>query len=230
MPEQTIILVVDDEPKILELVSSYLEKSGYKILCAKNGREALNLFQQNSVSLVLLDLMLPDIPGEDVCRKIRYRSQIPIIMMTAKVDEESKIRGLNIGADDYITKPFSPRELMARIQAVLRRSGNAPAKKPALVYGDLMVDTENRYVSKNNEILNLTSHEYKLLTLLMSYPTKIFNRDEIIEGIKGDVYEGFDRMVDTHIKNLRQKLGDDPKNPRYIITVYGMGYRFALDS
>ena len=228
MPEQ-IILIVDDEPKILELVASYLTKSGYKSLCAENGRQAMTLFQQYPVSLVLLDLMLPDFSGEDVCRKIRSRSQIPIIMMTARVEEESIIRGLSIGADDYVTKPFSPKQLVARVQAVLRRSGKVTGKEP-LVFEDLIVDIENRCASKNGEILNLTSHEYKLLALLMSRPAKIFTRDEIIEGIKGDIYEGFDRMVDTHIKNLRHKLGDDPKNPHYIITVYGMGYRFALDS
>jgi DNA-binding response OmpR family regulator len=228
MAEKAVILIVDDEPKILELVASYFAKSSYKTLCAGNGRDAFTLFQQNPVSIVLLDLMLPDLSGEEVCRKIRFRSQVPIIMMTAKVDEESIIKGLNMGADDYVTKPFSPRELVARVEAVLRRTGKI-SNKQALVCGDLFVDIENRCVSRNGEVLNLTHHEYKLLALLMSRPAKIFTRDEIIEGIKGDDYDGFDRMVDTHIKNLRQKLGDDPKNPSYIITVYGMGYRFALD-
>ncbi|MDR2536442.1 MAG: response regulator transcription factor [Treponema sp.] len=229
MAEQLTVLVVDDEPKIIELVASYLEKSGYKSLCAQTGKEALALFHQQPIALILLDLMLPDYSGEELCRKIRSRSSTPIIMMTAKVDEESVIHGLSIGADDYVTKPFSPRQLMARVQATLRRSG-AEAKKQPLVYGNLTVDTENRRVSCNGAVINLTVNEYKLLFLLMSRPAKIFTRDEIIELIKGDDYDGFDRSIDTHIKNLRQKLGDDPKAPRYIMTIYGMGYRFVSNS
>jgi DNA-binding response OmpR family regulator len=218
-----IILLVDDEDSILELLEAYLTKSGYHCLCAKTGTEAMALFRQEPVSLVLLDLMLPDFSGEELCRHIRIDSAVPIIMVTAKVDEESIVRGLSIGADDYITKPFSPRQLVARVQAALRRTGQAKQ----LVYGELVIDTENRRVSRNGAVVNLTANEYRILILLMSRPAKIFTRDEIIERVKGYDYDGFDRAVDTHIKNLRQKIGDDPKQPKYIITVYGMGYRFA---
>jgi DNA-binding response OmpR family regulator len=182
---------------------------------------------KNPVSLALLDLMLPDSSGEELCRKIRAVSDIPIIMITARVDEESIIRGLNTGADDYVCKPFSPRQLMARVRAALRRTGRAGTAEKRLVHGGLAVDLENRRVSRDGAGINLTPNEYKILVALMSRPAKIFTRDEIIERIKGEDYDGFDRAVDTHIKNLRQKIGDDPKSPVFIQTVYGMGYRFA---
>jgi DNA-binding response OmpR family regulator len=223
------VLVVDDEAKILEIVKSYLEKSGYRALTAGNGREALAALQGSAVSLLLLDLMLPDLSGEELCRKVRAASDIPIIMMTAKVEEADIIRGLNLGADDYVTKPFSPRELMARVAAALRRSGKAGGERraAALFSGGLLVDTENRRASLDGTPLALTPKEYKILSLLMSRPQKIFTRDEIIARIKDDEYEGFDRAIDSHIKNLRQKIGDDSRSPRFILTVYGMGYRFG---
>jgi DNA-binding response OmpR family regulator len=227
MKEKPVVLVVDDEAKILDLVRSYLGINGYAPLCAKNGREGISLFEQNPVSLVLLDLMLPDLPGEELCRKIRDISQVPIIMLTAKVEEEDIIRGLKMGADDYVTKPFSPRQLMARVEAALRRSRGGEKTGTVLSYAGLTVDTENRAASLNGEALSLTRDEYNILTLLMSRQPKIFTRDEILESIKGEEYDGFDRSVDTHIKNLRAKLGDDPKAPEYITTVYGMGYRFG---
>jgi DNA-binding response OmpR family regulator len=218
---------VDDEVKILELVKSYLEKNGYEALCAKNGREGMDFFERNRISLILLDLMLPDFSGEELCKKVRRSSDIPIIMITARVEEESIIRGLKIGADDYVTKPFSPRQLMARVEAALRRSGGRKTAGNLLSYHDLTADTEKRVVSRNGETLNLTRDEYNILTLLMSRQTKIFTREEILEAIKGFDYEGFDRSIDTHIKKLRAKIGDDPKAPKYIITVYGMGYRLG---
>ena len=228
-------MVVDDEPKILELLKSYLEMNGYAALCAKTGREGLALFERsavagNPVALILLDLMLPDLSGEDLCRRVRRESAVPIIMITAKVDEESIIRGLTIGADDYVTKPFSPRQLMARVRAALRRSGDGvEITERFLTYNDLIVDTEKKMVSRNGEALALTRDEYNILVLLMSRQAKIFTRDEILEAIKGDDYDGFDRTVDSHIKRLRAKIGDDPKTPKYIATVYGMGYRFGID-
>jgi DNA-binding response OmpR family regulator len=227
MKEEVLVLVVDDEEKILEVLSSYLKINGCRPLCAKNGREALELFSKNPVSLALLDLMLPDLSGEELCRKIRAVSDIPVIMITARVDEESIIRGLNMGADDYVCKPFSPRQLMARVQAALRRKTGTGAAGKCLVHGGLVVDTENRRVSRDGTGIRLTPNEYKILITLMSRPEKIFTRDEIIERIKGEDYDGFDRAVDTHVKNLRQKIGDDPKSPVFIQTVYGMGYRFA---
>ena len=221
------VLTIDDEPKILELVKSYLEMNGYTAICAKNGREAAALFDKNTVDLILLDLMLPDLSGEELCKKIRQVSDVPIIMITAKVDEASIIHGLNIGADDYVTKPFSPRQLMARVQAALRRS-DGEKTGGVLSYKDLKVDTEKRLVSRGGEVVSLTRDEYNILSLLMSRQTKIFTRDEILEAVKGGDFDGFDRIVDTHIKKLRAKIEDDSKAPQYIVTVYGMGYRLGI--
>ncbi|GHV76002.1 DNA-binding response regulator [Spirochaetia bacterium] len=219
--------MVDDEPKILDIVRSYLEKNGYRALTAKTGKEALAALQANKVALMLLDLMLPDLSGEELCRRVRTESDMPIIMMTAKVDEESIIHGLRIGADDYVTKPFSPRQLMARVGAALRRAGSGPVEGRVMAWEGLLVDTENRRVSKNGAAVTLTPNEYRILALLMGRPQKIFTRDEIIENIKSDEYDGFDRTIDSHIKNLRQKIENDTRNPRYVRTVYGVGYRFG---
>ncbi|GAB6390631.1 MAG: DNA-binding response regulator [Treponematales bacterium] len=235
MNEQQTVLVVDDEAKIVDAVTAYLERSGFTALCAVNGKEAQKILTQNAVSLVLLDLMLPDLPGEEICRRIRggfydaIDRGVPIIMITAKADEISVIRGLNMGADDYITKPFSPRELVARITAILRRSGRIKSSAPVVI-GDVVIDRENREVKRNGETISLTANEYLLLELLASSPRKIFTRDEIINGIKSGDFDGFDRAVDSHIKNLRRKLGDAPKARRYIETVYGMGYRAASNT
>jgi len=227
------ILVVDDEAKIRETVTAYLKRAGFQTLCAADGKAAQTLLQENPIALVLLDLMLPGAPGEEICRRIRsglYRDvppDIPIIMITAKADEASIIRGLTMGADDYVTKPFSPRELAARAAALLRRaSGGKPPASPLLA-GGLAVDRENRSVTRDGERINLTAHEFRILELLASRPHKIFTRDEILDSIKDDSFGVFDRSIDNHIKNLRQKLADNPRAPRYIETVYGMGYRFA---
>jgi DNA-binding response OmpR family regulator len=229
MKEKKTVLAVDDEPKILELLKSYLEMNGFTALCAKNGREGMALFEQNPVSLILLDLMLPDFSGEEFCKKIRQVSDVPVIMITAKVDEASIIRGLNIGADDYVCKPFSPRQLMARVQSVLRRSGASGEKAGAILsFKDLTIDTEKRIVRRNGVEISLTRDEYSILSLLMSRQAKIFTREEILEAVKGGDFDGFDRAVDTHIKKLRAKIGDDSKAPQYIVTVYGMGYRLGV--
>jgi DNA-binding response OmpR family regulator len=183
---------------------------------------------QNPVSLILLDLMLPDFSGEEFCRKIRRDSDVPIIMITARAGEEDIIRGLNTGADDYVTKPFSPRQLMARVAAALRRnSGAAGGGLPFLSCGDLTIDTEKRTLCRNGAAISLTRDEYHILALLMSRQARVFTREEILEAIKGSAYDGFDRSVDTHIKKLRAKIEDDPRAPKYIITVYGMGYRMG---
>jgi DNA-binding response OmpR family regulator len=221
------VLVVDDEEKILDVVKSYLGKNGYTALCAGTGKEALDLFQRHQVSLVLLDLMLPDFSGEELCRKIRAVSDVPIIMMTAKVEEEDIIRGLHLGADDYVTKPFSPRQLMARAAAALRRYGSVSHSAPVLTAGDLTVDTEKHLVSLKGGEVALTPDEFNILKLLMSHRGRGFSRDEIISEIKSGDYEGFDRAIDTHIKNLRRKIEIDPRSPRFILTVYGIGYRFG---
>jgi DNA-binding response OmpR family regulator len=226
MKAKETILIIDDEPKILEAVKSWFSMNGYDVLCATDGREGLTLFGQNSISLILLDLMLPGLCGEDFCKKVRQESDIPIIMLTAKADEASIVNGLNIGADDYVTKPFSLKQLLARVRAVIRRNGGVKTGM-CLSYKNLTVDTEKRNASLGGENLPLTRDEFNILALLMSRQTKIFTREEILETVKGNTFDGFDRAVDSHIKRLRARIGDDPKMPAYIETVYGIGYRMA---
>lgn len=224
------ILVVDDEPKIVEVVKSYLENSGYAVYQAYNGRQALEIFEKTAPSLVILDLMLPDIAGEDVCRTLRRKSRVPVIMLTARIEEENILRGLEIGADDYVTKPFSPRQLVARVAAVLRRMGEEPVSFTNIMSfndGELIIDHDSYDVKKDGASVNLTPNEFKLLMALVKYPKKAFTREELISLAIGEDFEGYDRTIDTHIKNLRQKIESDPKNPRYILTVHGVGYRFG---
>lgn len=224
------ILIVDDEPRIVEFVESYLEKSGYTVYKAYNGEDALSIFQQEDLSLILLDLMLPDISGEEICRIIRKTSGIPIIMLTAKVEEESILKGLDIGADDYITKPFSPRQLVARVGALLRRTGGGNfAVSNLLTFNDneLIIDTVKYSVEKNGVAINLTPIEYKILYTMARTPNKVYTRDDLITYALGEDYNGFDRSVDSHIKNLRRKIEDDTKNCKYILTVHGLGYKFG---
>jgi len=224
------VLIVDDEPKIVEAVAAYLENSGYTAITASDGEKALLLVEKMNPDLVVLDLMLPKISGEEVCKAIRKISRIPIIMLTAKIDEDDKINGFNIGADDYVTKPFSPRELMARINSLLRRSdeGVSPLfDKMSWNNNDLEVDLVSYTVRKLGEIVNLTPNEFKLLCAMIKYPKKTFTREELIEVAFGVNYEGFDRTIDSHIKNLRSKIEDDTTNPSYIVTVRGIGYKFG---
>ncbi|ABN53068.1 MAG TPA: DNA-binding response regulator [Hungateiclostridium thermocellum] len=223
------ILVVDDEKKIVEVVKSYLEHSGYEVYEAFTGKEALYVFEKVPLSLIVLDLMLPDLSGEEICKIIRKKSRVPIIMLTAKAEEEDILKGLNIGADDYITKPFSPKQLVARVTAVLRRTSDDPVPLSNIFSfnnGDLVIDSLKYEVRKGNNVVNLTPNEYKILMTLVKYPGKTFTRDELINMALGDDFDGFDRTVDTHIKNLRQKIETDPKSPKYILTVHGVGYRF----
>ena len=222
------ILVVDDEKKIVEVIKSYLEHSGYEVYTAYAGEQALQLFERVEPSLIILDLMLPDISGEDICRKIRRESRVPIIMLTAKVEEEDILKGLDIGADDYITKPFSPKQLIARVMAILRRvSDNSIPNTLSFDQNDLVIDDLKHEVRKQGTIINLTPKEYRILLTLTKYPQKTFTRDELIHMALGDDFEGFDRTVDTHIKNIRQKIESDPRSPSYILTVHGIGYRFG---
>lgn len=226
------ILVVDDEAKIVEVVKSYLENSGYQVVEAYNGKEALEQFEQEKPALVILDLMLPDISGEEICKTLRKRSRVPIIMLTAKVEEEDILRGLNIGADDYVTKPFSPRQLVARVKAVLRRSEDALIPLSSLLsfnHGELVIDTLKYEVRRYEKPVNLTPNEYRLLLTLARYPDKTFTRDELIRIGLGEDFDGYDRTIDTYIKNIRQKIEPDPKNPKYVLTVHGIGYRFGGD-
>lgn len=227
------ILVVDDENKIVEVVKSYLEHSGYEVYTAFNGTQALVQFEKVDPCLIVLDLMLPDISGEDICRTIRMKSRIPIIMLTAKVDEEDILRGLDIGADDYVLKPFSPKQLVARIAAVLRRTSEDSAPLSNVISlndGDIVIDNLRHEVRKRDNIINLTPNEYKILLAMIKIPNKTFTREELITLALGDDFEGFDRTVDTHIKNLRQKIEDDPKDPKYLQTIHGIGYRLNVNS
>jgi two-component system, OmpR family, response regulator ResD len=222
------ILVVDDEQKIREVITSYLQNEGYLTLEAANGKEALELIQEHAIDFVILDLMLPDLSGEKVCQRIREQSPVPILMLTAKVSEEERIQGLSIGADDYVTKPFSPREILARVKAILRRSGQ-DLLATRMVYndGDLIIDTDKQIVLKNGGNVHLTPAEYKLLLVLARHPERPFSREELIEKVFGFDYAGEDRTIDQHVKNLRHKIESDPKKPDYILTVYGYGYRFV---
>ena len=224
------VLVVDDEHKIVEVVKSYLEHAGFEVYTAYDGRHALELFEKTSPSIVILDLMLPDLSGEEICRTIRKQSRVPVIMLTAKADEENILSGLDIGADDYITKPFSPKQLVARVVAVLRRTVCDPVPlSNILSYNnkDLVIDSLMHEVKKGGHVVSLTPNEYRILLTLIKYPKKTFTREELVNMALGEDFEGFDRTVDTHVKNLRQKIEDDPKAPKYLVTVHGVGYRFA---
>ena len=230
MNEKTRILVVDDERKVLSVIEAYLIKEGFEVLTASDGEEALNIFKNERIHLIVLDLMLPKISGEEVCNKIRATSSVPIIMLTAKAEEDNKIDGLAIGADDYITKPFSNRELVGRVKAIIRRTyrdNNPLAQILIFNNGDLEIDIEKMLIKKQDIPVVLTSNEFKILIALLTNPGQVFSREQLVNKAFGIDYDGFDRTIDTHIKNLRQKIEDDPKKPRYIISVYGMGYKFV---
>lgn len=221
------ILVIEDEIKIIEFVESYLISNGYTVITAQSGRRGLALYSEEKPDLVLLDLMLPDISGEQICKEIRKTSKLPIIMLTAKSSEESIISGLNMGADDYITKPFSPRQMVARVNALLRRTYEKEEKDLNIYHGDLMIDYTNYSVKKKGSELNLTPSEYKILLTLAKRPSKVFTREELIQiAFDGD-FLGYDRTIDSHIKNLRAKIEDNPKESTYIKTIRGIGYRFG---
>lgn len=231
--ENRNILVVDDEPKIAEVVSSFLESRGYNVFTAENGNQALGIFERENIALIVLDLMMPDMSGEEVCKIIRKTSCIPIIMLTAKTGETNLIAGLSLGADDYIAKPFSLKELQARIEAVLRRVRGSlipPAMKNAWNDGDLYIDFEKNIIKKKQKAVSLTPSEFKILSALVKYPGKVFTRAELIEIALGNNFDGYDRIVDSHIKNLRQKLEDDSRTPVYILTMHGLGYKFGGES
>lgn len=223
------ILLVDDEKKILEVVQAYLEKEGYLVYTSMSGKQALEIFKKVNPALLVLDLMLPDLTGQEVCSLIRQESNIPIMMLTAKITEDDKINGFTLGADDYLTKPFSPRELVARVKALLRRSGGGKNSGAVLSFGneDLVINETSYEVMKKGKLLNLTPNEFKILNILAKHQGKAFSRWELINLALGYDYEGYERTIDTHIKNLRQKIEDDSKNPVYILTVYGIGYKFG---
>lgn len=230
MNKPKTIAIIDDEENIVDVVKSYLEKSGYKVVYAYSGGEAMALIDKYVPSLIILDLMLPDVSGEDLCRAIRKKSRVPIIMLTAKIQEEEVVSGLAMGADDYVTKPFSPRQLMARVDALLRRVSEEPVplfSEISMNDGELVADILRHEIRKNGKPVALTPDEYNILMVMLKYPTKVFTRDELIDFALDDEFDGFDRIIDTHIKNIRQKIENDPKSPRYVLTVHGVGYKFG---
>jgi DNA-binding response OmpR family regulator len=226
---QASVLVVDDERKIRELVRPYLERAGYSVLLAGGGQQALEIAARTDPDIVVLDLVLPDLPGEVVTRNLRAISDVPIIMLTAKAAEEDRIAGLRLGADDYLVKPFSPRELAARVEAVLRRAERTrPATAESFGAGRLTIDSDTREVAVDGHAVTLTRSEFDLLTVLSRRPGRVWSRYELVTRVQGYEHDGCERAVDAHVKNLRRKLGDDPKAPRFVVTVTGVGYKLAV--
>ena len=222
------VLVVDDEPKIRELVGAYLRREGYHVLLADTGLAALRAAERLRPDLLILDLGLPDVPGEELLRLLRRTSDLPVIMLTARASEGDRVAGLRLGADDYVTKPFSPRELVARIEAVLRRTGGGPTERvPTYAGGRLAIDSERREVLLDGASVELTRSEFDLLVVLASRPGRAWSRYELVTRVQGHDYDGYERTVDAHVKNLRRKLGDDPRRPTFLVTVPGIGYKFG---
>ena len=232
MAAEKNVLVVDDEAMIRESVSAYISKQGYHVLTAETGEEALEIFQNNPILFVILDLMLPGMTGEEICQAIRRQSRVPIIMLTARTQEEDVLNGLGLGADDYVTKPFSVKQLYARMEAILRRTASELkplSQKLSWNVNDLQIDFEHSEARKQGELLSLTPSEWKILSALIQHPKKVFSRDNLIDLVFGPDFDGYDRVIDTHIKNLRKKVETNPKSPVYVKTVHGIGYKFGGD-
>jgi two-component system, OmpR family, alkaline phosphatase synthesis response regulator PhoP len=229
----TTVLVVDDEEKLAELVEGYLRREGFEVLAALDGPSALDLARSKRPDLVVLDVMLPGIDGIEVCRRLRQFSDAYVLMLTARSEEIDKIIGLSVGADDYLTKPFSPRELVARVRAMLRRpragTGTTEEAPSPLHFGDLVVDSGRHVITRRGEVIELTAREFALLSAMAAHPGLVFTRSQLLERVWGDEYYD-DHVVDVHVGNLRKKLEEDPSNPRYVQTVRGVGYRFVASS
>jgi DNA-binding response OmpR family regulator len=223
------IMVVDDEKRLVSLLESYLDQEGFRVVKASNGREALYLARQEKPDLIVLDIMMPEMDGYEFMRLHRKERNTPIILLTAKVEDDDKVIGLELGADDYVTKPFRPRELLARIRAVLRRVGETEPIAEVLRSSDITLDREGHTVKIGDEYVDLTPSEFDLLATLMSAPGRTFSRLDLLDRIQGTAYEGYERTIDVHIKNLRSKIEPDTRSPRYIMTVYGVGYRFVRE-
>lgn len=223
------IMVVDDEPRLVSLLEAYLGQEGFAVVSARDGRQALHLARQERPDLIVLDLMMPEMDGYEFLRLHRKEQETPIIMLTAKVDEQDKVLGLEMGADDYVTKPFRPRELVARVRAVLRRVGETRPAAKVLRAADITLDRERHTVEVGDHHVDLTPSEFDLLATLMSVPGRAYTRLELLDRIQGVAFEGYERTIDVHVKNLRGKIEPEPKDPRYIETVYGIGYRFARE-
>jgi DNA-binding response OmpR family regulator len=223
------ILVVDDERRLVTLVEAYLKQEGYAVITASNGQEALLLARHEKPDLILLDIMMPEMDGYEFIQAHRRETDTPIILLTARVEEEDHVIGLELGADDYVTKPFRPRELVARVRAVLRRVGRSLPTSAILHVGEISLDRETHQVKVGDALVDLTPSEFDLLAALMSTPGRVFSRMELLDRIQGVAYEGYERTIDVHIKNLRSKIEVDTRNPRYIETIYGVGYRFTRE-
>ena len=221
------ILVVDDEPQIAQIAGDYLRHGGFDVITAANGVDALSLARTRRPDLVVLDLGLPRLDGVEVAKTLRREGDVPIIMLTARIEESDRLAGLELGADDYITKPFSPRELVARVKSVLRRVDAAGAGGDVFRRGDLTIDVTRMAVTRGRDPIELTATEFQLLAALARQPGRIFTRAQLLDAVRGTDVESFERAIDTHVKNIRRKLEPDPHNPRYVLTVYGMGYKFA---
>ncbi|HHV64879.1 MAG TPA: response regulator transcription factor [Peptococcaceae bacterium] len=225
------IFVIDDEVRLLEVIKEYLQKEGFEVFTSINGEEAIRLFPILRPDFIILDLMLPDLSGEEICRQIRRESDVPILMLTAKSGEEDRITGLALGADDYLVKPFSPRELVMRVKAILRRTEGQTKTKNTLIFnnGELEINIDEHTVSKRGKELRLTPNEFSILLVMAQNPNKTYSRAQLINAAFGYAFAGYERTIDAHIKNIRQKIEDNLKEPRYIITVYGIGYKFQGD-
>lgn len=220
------ILIVEDEAKIARTLSLYLEQAGFSVMISPKGTDALPAFRREQPDLVILDLALPGMDGLDVAREIRRAGNTPIIMLTARSEEADKLIGLELGADDYVTKPFSPREVVARVRTVLRRAQPAPAQPEAITVGNISLDPARRAVQVSDRAVELTPSEFELLSAFVRHPGQVFTRLQLLDLTQGEAYEGYERTIDQHIKNLRKKVEPDPSNPRYILTVHGVGYKF----
>lgn len=223
------ILVVDDEERLRSLLRAYLSQEGYRLLTASNGNEALHLARHEKPDLIILDLMMPGMDGYAFMRQYRAEGHSPVIMLTARVEEADAVVGLEMGADDYVTKPFSPRVLSARIRAVLRRAGHVPPQGEVIRAADVVLDRGTRAVRVGERDVHLTPFEFDLLAALMSAPGRVYSRLELLDRVQGTLYEGYERTIDVHVRNLRAKIEADSSNPRYIETVYGVGYRFTSE-
>ena len=221
------MLVVDDEKKIVDIVKAYLEREGYHVAVAYDGESALNLIGREIPDMVILDLMLPGVSGWDVCRRLRSQSDVPIIMLTARDEVSDRIVGLELGADDYVPKPFDPKELVSRVRALFRRTGGKMTAGTVLSTGDLVIDSGKRTVQRGGSNLDLTATEFELLKVLAENPGRVYTRMQLLDLIQGDSFEGYERTVDSHVKNLRKKIEPDPEHPQYIVTVYGVGYKLG---
>ncbi|HEV3217749.1 MAG TPA: response regulator transcription factor [Vicinamibacterales bacterium] len=221
------VLVVEDEPRIAQIVRDYLEHAGFAVVTTADGEEALALTRQRRPDLVVLDLGLPHLDGVEVAKRLRRDTDIPIIMLTARVEESDRLIGLDVGADDYVTKPFSPRELVARVRAVLRRVEPAGGHPDIVRRADLTIDVPKMRVTRDGTAIDLTPSEFQLLAALARQPGRIFTRAQLLDAVRGSEVESFERAIDAHIKNIRRKLEADSRSPRYVLTVYGIGYKFA---